>query len=468
MMLPIPGVGTEAGPNYALDINSCLTLIDAHDHSPGNGVPIGPSGMFINAALSMHNNPLQALSYASFTALNSPSSVLQSLYVAPGTETPVLQDLWFTDSAGNQIQLTSNGLVNATIGSLPGESYSAGTFFWKQGTGSTTPANFDIGSIVLRPNVAATTFGVTLTPPGSISSAWTMTLPSDPSAQGGTNYLLLDTAGNVTSGALVDNSSIEFASHLLRVKAGGITSAMLATGIRLPTYQDFSANGTFVVPTGVGIVTILGVGGGGGGGSSQTQGSGGGGGGGCSPVESIITVTPGDSLVIAIGSGGAGATAGTNTPGANGNNTVITRTGTPIFVAPGGGGGLANRTGGSATSTGYFSIYSTFGGTGGIANSVGGTGSPSLIALTQSTGGPVGPNSGSAGGGGGGNGFGVGGTGGQGAGGQVSQPSQVGTVGGQGAGGGGGGAPNGLTGNTVGSAGSAGGNGFVRIFYTSP
>ena len=97
--------------------------------------------------------------------------------------------MWYTDGNGVPIQLTSGGLVNATIASLPGESYAAGTFFWKQGNLSTTPANFDIGSITLRPNVAGTTFGVVLNPPAGITSEYDIQLPLLPASN---SFMLLD------------------------------------------------------------------------------------------------------------------------------------------------------------------------------------------------------------------------------------------------------------------------------------
>lgn len=195
MNLSIPTVGQEPGPQYAFDVNTSLTLIDQHDHSPGRGVQITPAGLNINTSLDMQDNDLTNSNNIVFDAQTS-SSVLQALYVKPGTETPPIEDLWYNDSNGTPVQLTSNGLVNATIASLPGESFAGGTFFWKQGTGSTTPANFDIGSITIRPNIALTTFGVTVTPPSAISSAYNIALPLLPASP---SFLTIDNSGNITA-----------------------------------------------------------------------------------------------------------------------------------------------------------------------------------------------------------------------------------------------------------------------------
>ncbi len=206
MNLPVPGVGAEDGPNYALDLNACLTLLDQHDHSLGRGVQITPAGMNINADLNMNSNNLTQAGEIVFVAQGSNPTTLQSLYVSPGIETPLTEDLWFNDGNGNQVQITSNGLVNATIASLPGESYAGGTFFWVQGAGSTTPANFDIGSITLRPNVAATTFGVTLSPPTGISSQYSINLPLLPLTD---SFVRIDNSGVMTTQQYITNTDIQ-------------------------------------------------------------------------------------------------------------------------------------------------------------------------------------------------------------------------------------------------------------------
>ncbi len=223
MSLPIAGVGLEPGPNYAIDVNNSLTIIDGHDHSAGKGVQITPAGLNINAALSLQTNSLTNTGEVSFTAQSSTlsTSTLQTVYVAPGTETPPIQDLWYNDSNGTPIQLTANGLVNATIASIPGESYAGGTFFWKQGTGSTTPANFDIGSVTIRPNIAATTYGITISPPTGIASQYSLIMPALPSVP---SFMTLDASGNETatipvSGGLTGSN----------IAAGTITGSNIAT-----------------------------------------------------------------------------------------------------------------------------------------------------------------------------------------------------------------------------------------------
>lgn len=249
MSLTIPTVGSQPGPDYAFNVNASLTLIDQHDHSPGRGVQITPAGMNINTTFDVQSNNVININDLVFTAQSS-SSTLQALYVAPGTESPAINDLFFNDGSGNIIQITAAGTVNATIGSLPGESYAAGTFFWKQGTGSTTPANFDIGSITLRPNIAATTFGVTLTPPAGISSSYSVALPALPISSN--KIMSMDTSGNMYALIDVDNSSIQLVSNILAVKALGIQTSMInVEAVTEPKLADNSVSTRTIVDAAV-------------------------------------------------------------------------------------------------------------------------------------------------------------------------------------------------------------------------
>lgn len=466
MSLPVPGVGTESGPDYAYDVNNALTLIDQHDHSAGSGVKVTPAGLNINATLNFNNNVASNVFALTFASQASAYNIGSSLSVSPNPTLTNVQELWYNDGVNSAFQITSNGQVNATIASLPGQSYSAGTFFWKQGAGSTTPANFDIGSIVLRPNVAATSYGVTLTPPAGIASAWTMTLPADPSTAGGSNFLVMDTSGNVTGGALVDNSSIQYTSHQLSVKAGGITAAMLASGV-LPQMKaaTFSSSGTWLAPANVNYILAYVIGGGGGGGSGGRANPGGDGGNGSIPMQMMIPVTPGLTYTVTIGAGGSGgaqqngASPVAGNAGSNGSLSSVSLSGTLLMIANGGlGGGVSGSGGSSAWSSGSQQLGGGAGG--GTVSNVAQDGSGSFA--SPGHGGTANPAALSAGGGGGGGWL----TGASGTNGSHSGTGSGAAHGGSGFGGGGGGGQSGDgTGGNFGGAGGAGANGLVVILY---
>lgn len=485
MSLPLPTVGNQPGPDYALNINQCLTLLDQHDHSPGSGVQITPAGLNINSNLSLQDNALtlvKSILFQSQTAVTA----LQSLYVAPGTETPVTQDLWFTDSNGVAIQITSGGAVNATIASIPGESYSAGTFYWKQGALSTTPANFDIGSITIRPSLAATVLGVQLVTPAAIASQYSLTLPLLPSSQ---SVMTLDNSGNILTPTVFPLPAAGLASDSVttvkildqnvttakiadlnittaKIANGAVTAAKLAAGAVEMTAQTFNSSGSFTVPTGVNQVLVYGVGGGGGGGAGcgsagAISRGGGGGGGGALSYLLPVAVTPGDVISVVIAAGGAGGT-GTVTNGNGGSTGGNSSFGSITFYgAPGGSGGGPNGGGGGGATGGLSAegIIHIAGGGGASTAVTGASGGRSVNFAGAVGGGGSGGISAGGGGGGGSSSNAAGGVGGNA--GNSGGSLAAGAVGSLGSGGGGGGA----SGNSVGAAGGQGGGGSITVYW---
>lgn len=269
MTLPIPTVGIETGPQYAFDVNTSLTLVDQHDHSPGRGVPITPAGLNINDDLDLQDNNIIALQSAVFTPQNSAITTLYALSAAPGGGTGV-NDLYYTDGTGTSIQITKNGIVNVVASSIPGESYAAGTFTWTQTQDvlPTTPANFDIGSITIRPNTAGTTNGVTVNPPGAIASAYDIDLPLLPAS---TSFMAISNSGVMTTpvtlasynASLPDNAGAQ--SYFLRQAASGsptwqttLSTIQTKTTTYAATAVDdvilcSSSSFTVTLPTAVGI-----------------------------------------------------------------------------------------------------------------------------------------------------------------------------------------------------------------------
>jgi hypothetical protein len=495
MSLIVPGVGSEAGPTYALDVNASLSLIDSHDHSPGKGVQITPAGININALFSMNNNVVSEVQDLQFQAQSTASVLPQGLSVAPGGETPPQQDLWYTPDTGIPIQLTKNGTVNATIASIPGESYSTGTFFWTQAQDGlpTNPASFDIGAITLRPNIAATAFGAHIIPP--LASTYDLTLfPALPAAN---NIVRLDTTGHLTATLGVDSSTIIISGNTLEV--GTITASNIASGTFVAANMQFLPNlnattfntpgsTTFTVPDGITSIFVV-MAGGGGGGASGTISTlpavkgGGGGGSGAIPFMAVQQVQPGDVLNITVGTGGtggaqlAGSSGGTlglaGNPGTASTVTNVTRNISLRANGASGGNAPTNSTGGPATTPTWGPSGSNS--SGGAGNSdvgvAGSGGMNSFYANTAIGGTGTGTglgNGGCGGGGGGGSGLNIGGAGGNGAIFNTSSngaPGSAGPTGG--CGGGGGGAGSGTTSANHSGAGGAGGAGTVIIYTGS-
>lgn len=480
MNLPVPIVGTAPGPNYATDLDSCMTLIDRHDHTPGNGVAITPQGMDINTDLDFEGN----------FALNTAGLGMEAQVSTPANGFVYISgvDLYFTDLNGNNIRMTQTGAVAGTPGSITNllapasASYvsASKSFVWQSNTN--IAANLDAASLLMRNISPNSTFALTLSPPNALSSNFTLTLPviTAPLVGGQPNIMTMDGSGNMAAVTSIDNSTIVISSNLLKVPTGGITGLQLSHVNQTTT---ITANGTFTVPAGVYEITVLACGGGGGGGGGGSEGgSGAAGGSGSVPQYAKFAVTPGDTITLVVGAGGSqgsgGTSGGAGGAGGQGGSTTITdtTTSTLLMTVTGGAGGAAGNVidsaGGAAGTTGYLGTRTQTGGGGGGAtgpstSAPGSTGTASSWA-TAGTGGAASPNPGSfvsGGGGGGAAALGAGANGGN-----AGQTSGANGIAGSnaaansGAGGGGGGGAAGGGVNTGGHGGT-GGTGVVVISW---
>lgn len=479
MLLPIPVVGTDPGPQYGTDINSCLTIIDGHNHTPGSGVPIPVAGLDINADLPIGNNNITAVKSLRFQSQGSPlvgASDLGCLFESG-------DDLFYNDGAGNQIQITQNGAIAGTPGSISNlvspasASYVSlsATFVWQSNT--LTPANMDAASYILR-NLSASSKGLTLSPPAAMAADYTITLPALPVS--GTKFVQMDSSGTQIATLDVDASTLVIASQVLKVPASGITATQLATdAVTTIKIQDgavtaaklasgvaaalqrvnFNTAGahSWTAPADVSAVIVSARAGSGGGGSgckasSSGNARGGGGGGGSTTFTTSIVVTPGVTYSLTVGAkgtGGAGVNSnGSGNVGGDGSNTTFDS----LLTIRGGRGGAAGTNGGGLSAGGQGSMSD--GGTGGDTATASTGGHQSQYAAGGSNGGGTLDGSG----GGGGAGDGAGGDAGTGS------PGNAGANGTSGGGGGGGGAQ--VTAGFSG-AGGDGTDGSITVSYVS-
>lgn len=204
MGLTIPGVGTEAGPLFATDINQSLTVIDQHNHTAGSGVLITPSAININSALTFNSN--FATNLAGLTLVAQSSTPANSTVYQSGV------DLYYTDGNGANIRITQSGSVTGSAGTITGlpsgtasAAYNAisGTFVFQSAT--STAANMDIASVILRNKSPNSTFGVTLNPQAAIPNNYSLTLPGIPASLA---VLTIDNSGTIIPTHAVTGSNI--------------------------------------------------------------------------------------------------------------------------------------------------------------------------------------------------------------------------------------------------------------------
>lgn len=254
MLLPVPAVGTQNGPQYAFDINNCMSIIDQHDHAPGSGVQVTSAGLNINSDLPINDSNLISIRSSRYTSQVSPlalASDLNCVYVSGG-------ELYYNDAAGNQVQMTLNGGVAGSPGSISNLTSPASasyvsadaTFVWQSDVN--TPANMDAGSFILR-NITANSKGLTLAPPNAMAADYTITLPALP---GTTNIVTLTNSGALAATLNVDNStliqtsnSLAMASNTVINRAYAELTAFSNTTARIPTDDTIpqSSEGTQIL-----------------------------------------------------------------------------------------------------------------------------------------------------------------------------------------------------------------------------
>lgn len=462
MSLPVPGVGTEAGPQYAIDINDCMTLIDRHDHTAGSGVAITPMAIDINTDLTFASNSATNVKSVVFAA--QPSITTGATAFVKGV------DLYYNDADGNEIQITANGGVNGTPGSITGlvspasASYISGssTFVWQSDTN--IAANMDAGSLLMRNITPNSTYALTLQPPAALASNYALTLPIIPAAN---SFMVLSNTGvmagsipvalgidtaNIATGAVTAAKLATDSVTTIKILNANVTPAKLSFSPQLATtVVSFTSSGSQVMPAGATTCTVIAWGGGGGGaGGAANAGGAAGGGGGASGsyVCETLAVVPGETVNVVIGAGGGGGAA--TVAGTVGSNTQVDSTVTGwILTAPGGGAGISGGAGGDqGQGAGY--TYGV-GGNAGAPAAAGGAGKRSSHAAAVAGMNPVAPHGG----------------GGAGSSGRLIAGTQVagnnGTAGSANSAAGGGGGAGGIGGQ----AGGAGGSGHVTLIFNS-
>lgn len=203
MNLIQPTVGVNSGLDWENAINANSAIIDGHNHSPGYGVQISPSGININAPLPFNNFQATNLQATVFTTQTSLATLLAVYTIG--------NDLYYNDGAGNVIQITSGGSVNATSSGISSGTATASfvSSVLVVNAAANTPADIQGGSIRLGNNIPASNF-LTLSPPSAMPADFTLVLPAIPGAQ---SFLSIDTLGNIAAFAGI---------------SGGITGGMIA------------------------------------------------------------------------------------------------------------------------------------------------------------------------------------------------------------------------------------------------
>lgn len=194
MNLPVPIVGVDPGPDYALNIDACLSILDSHDHTAGNGVLITPSAMNINIDLSFNSHNATSVLSTQFVSQAAVIAPLNAIYA-------VLGDLYYNDGSGNNVRITQSGGVAGSPGSIgslvapASANYSAGStkFIWQSNTNA--GAAMDSGELFIRETNVTSAKYWNIKSPTALAANNTLTLPTG--LPGSASYFTSDSSGNM-------------------------------------------------------------------------------------------------------------------------------------------------------------------------------------------------------------------------------------------------------------------------------
>lgn len=114
MNLDLPVVSTTLGPAWASKINTAFETTDSHDHTDGKGTQIPTAGINVNASFNFNEFKaygLLASQYEDQTATLTGASYASSVYSVDG-------DLYWTNGAGNAVQITDGGSLLSVPGTV--------------------------------------------------------------------------------------------------------------------------------------------------------------------------------------------------------------------------------------------------------------------------------------------------------------------------------------------------------------
>lgn len=202
MNLVLPEPTLELGPEWAVELNAALTLVDSHNHSPGQGVPIVSSSININQDLPFNSNNATLVRSVRFASQSAPLALgtdLGCIYVSLG-------DFYYNNLSGQQVKITSGGTLNAaSIGGIGGDyatsgalvAYTSSISTYIMTIDGTNYANVNSAQLNIFPE-GTHTFSVGIAASNSLATTYTLTLPlSLPSSQ---TALSVTSSGQILAG----------------------------------------------------------------------------------------------------------------------------------------------------------------------------------------------------------------------------------------------------------------------------
>lgn len=254
MGLTLPTRGDAGAGGWGDTWDADAALIDAHDHTTGKGPRVPSAGLNIDADVPFSAlyapTQLHRVQFSSVAGGDMSGATNKSLFVSDGTGGFVANELYWRNSAGNSVQLTSGNSINTgLIGAIGGDYSTVGAqlnyedsgkrYTFKEGTSDSNGwARLAAGDLRLYPFGGTGTFYVGHAAPVGLAASYTATWPAV--LPGSTQVLQLSNAGAITA-------SNTFANAVT------CSSTLTSTGLITATAGVTCASGQSVTVSGAGV-----------------------------------------------------------------------------------------------------------------------------------------------------------------------------------------------------------------------
>lgn len=242
MGLVLPTRGAPGSGIWDDTVDADLALIDAHNHSTGQGTAVPTAGININADLTFSSlyapTNLHRITFASIVALTGNN---KSLFVNTADN-----ELYWRSNAGANVKLTSGSSLNvsAFTGGIGGDYAAVGAavafddagdrYTFKQNSPGFTWARLASGDVRLFETGTTDSVFVGLAAPAALAGSYTITMPlAVPAA---TRPVQMSSAGVLTAG---DSDNVAVGGTL---SAAGLVTA--TAGATAAANQHFTVSGT--------------------------------------------------------------------------------------------------------------------------------------------------------------------------------------------------------------------------------
>jgi len=253
MLLVIPTEGASSDVWDTL-LNAACYLVDSHDHTSGNGVPVPTAGLDIDDDLPFAGNAITGLLALDLqpTTTGSVSTYTTALFVASDDD-----ELYWRTAAGVNVQLTAGTSLNATLlGGFTGDygsgdeeaHFATSTAIYNFLRDTTHRANVDMADLRLFEGTAGITNAVKLKSPTALAASYTLTMPA--ALPAGPRVLVLEADGDVaTAGAATLDGDLTISANNDVTVSGTGRFKHGAMQLMIPGQAFVTQTGDFVTGT---------------------------------------------------------------------------------------------------------------------------------------------------------------------------------------------------------------------------